>query len=210
MLALLLSALALAAPPVSEEQTYERLFNEAPTAESVAAPAEPGASPNWAIPLGILLLGGGALLYKRMQAPRAVANQPALRVVQRQGIGDRNALVLVEVVEPGGDTRRLLIGTGAGAPALLADLGLSEEAPANTAMPVEAPKAEAKETKGDDKKPRFSEEPEKKPRSAFSEEPEKKPRLAASNIADEILAERSPSTGRAREFSKILARIGEE
>lgn len=214
MLALLLSALALAAPPVSEEQTYERLFNEAPTAESVAAPAEPGASPNWTIPLGILLLGGGALLYKRLQTPRAVANQPALRVVQRQGIGDRNALVLVEVVEPGGDTRRLLIGTGAGAPALLADLGLSEEAPANTAM--EAPKAEAKETKGetkgDDKKPRsaFAEEPEKKPRSAFSEEAEKKPRLSANNIADEILAERSPSTGRAREFSKILARIGEE
>ena len=37
---------------------------------------------------------------------------------------------------------------------------------------------------------------------------EKKPRPG--NIAAEILAERSPTPARSREFSKILARIGEE
>lgn len=223
---LLLCALGLAAPAVTETQTYDRLFAEAPTAESISAPAEPGpALPAWAIPAGLLGLAGGLLLYKRMQSPGAVANVPALRVVQRQGIGERNALVLVEVAEPGGEIRRLLIGTGAGVPALLADLGMTEEVPANRAMPeapslLEAQKPrDAYKLEETDKKPRlpeadkkrsvFAEEDTKRPRSVFAEEDAKKPRLSA-NIADEILAERAPAPGRSREFSKILARIGEE
>ena len=188
MLALLLS-LAVAAPAVSENETYDRLFSEAPTAESIAAPEPVPTMPAWGIPLGLVALAGGLLLYKRLQVPGTPGKVPALRVVQRQALGDRNALILVEVVEPGGDTRRLLIGTGTGAPALLADLGLAEEA-ANTAMPEKAEKAEKAE-------------PEKQP-----EMPRAEPKKPAFNVADEILAERSPA--RSREFSKMLARIGDE
>jgi hypothetical protein len=197
MWALLLCGLSLAAPPVTESATYDRLFQEAPTAESVATP-DPGPSvPGWAVPAGILGLAGALLLYKKVQTPKATASSPALRVVQRQGLGDRNALVLVEVVEPSGDIRRLLIGTGSGAPVLLSDLGLAEDVPANTAMPVDA-KGETKVESRVAEVPVVSKPPpEPKARPAF-------------NIADEILAERTPAPGRAREFAKILARIGDE
>jgi hypothetical protein len=196
MLSLLLS-MALAAAPVTEEQTYDRLFQEAPTVDAPAATPDPGPSiPTWLLPVGIFGLAAGFLAYKRFQ-PVATPTAPVLRVIQRQGIGDRNALVLVEVVEPGGESRRLLIGTGAGAPALLADLGLSEELAANRVMP-EKPAA----NNAMPEKEKIAEKPVEK-----SEKTEARPRF---NIADEILAERAPAPGRSREFSKLLARIGED
>ena len=41
----------------------------------------------------------------------------------RQPLGDRSALVLVEVEDGDGEKRRLLVGTGGQAPTLVADLG---------------------------------------------------------------------------------------
>lgn len=203
MLALLFCALTQAAPPVSEETTYDRLFAEAPTAESVAAPVEPGPTvSSWAIPLGIFGIAGALLLYKRMQTPGVQNKAPTLRVLQRQAIGDRNALVLVEVLEPGGDLRRLLIGTGSGAPTLLSDLGVTEVV-ANSEMPEM--KVETKAESKPEPKVEAKAEPAKLETKAAN-----KPTLEAKpwNIADEILSERAPA--RSREFSKILARIGEE
>ena len=215
LLSLLLSALA--AEPTTEAATYDRLFSEAPTAESISAPAaEPGPSlSSWTLPLGLLGLAAGVLLYKRAQDQKSAPNRPALRLLQRQSLGDRNALVLVEVSEPDGTSRRLLIGTGSGAPVLLSDLGMVEEVPANTAMPESKPEAKV-EPKTEAK---LELKPEVKPESKLEKKTEiranepprfEMPRAAPPNIADEILAERKPSSSRIREFSKILARIGED
>lgn len=79
-----------------------------------------------------------------------------------------------------------------------------EEAPANRAMP-EKNEAEVKPEKVEPKVEVKAEKVEPK-LSRIELAP-----ASRNNIANEILAERSPpSANRAREFSKILARIGED
>lgn len=213
MLALLLSV-AMAAPPVTETATYDRLFAETEeVAAAVTEPQDPGpALPGWLVP--VLLIGGcaGWLGWQwRKKGQKSVAS-PALRVVQRVSLGDRNAVVLIEVVEPTGETRRLLVGSGSASPVLLADLGLAAmmepvaEQPANRPDFVE-PRATIPQTPA---KPKIEVTPS---RRIFEEEEEVlPPRRNPRNIADEILAERSPDRNQApnRDFSRILARIGDE
>lgn len=146
------------------DPTYDRLFGADPTAVEAPAP-EPGpAIPSWALPAGLLALGlAGAWRLKRDLNP-AAAPSP-LRVIARQPAGDRSSLLLVEVPGADGQARRLLVGTGSGAPTLVADLGLLSSAPAPVARaPV------------DDAEP----DPLPAPTHAF-----------ARTLADEVLAERA-------------------
>jgi hypothetical protein len=135
--ALLLSALAWA----EETVTYDRLFGpeaapvaaSAPVASASAAAAAPGDAladlgeaeapsiPNWIWPAAIGAVG--LLAASRLRQPARLTAAPAVQVVTRQTIGDKAALVVVEVTDADGDRRRLLVGTGAGAPSLVADLG---------------------------------------------------------------------------------------
>lgn len=223
MLALLLSV-ALAAPPVTEAGTYDRLFAETEAVAAAPVPVdEPGPTvPGWVVP--VLLMGGclGWLLWQRRKLAKPVVASPALRVVQRQSLGDRNSIVLVEVIEPSGETRRLLVGSGSAAPVLLADLGLAAmmepavETPANVPHFVEerAPvKAELKvESSLRSPPPAVPKAAPESPRvrRAFEDEEEEEevlPPRRNKNIADEILAERSTPN---RDFSRVLARIGDE
>jgi hypothetical protein len=77
--------------------------------------------PAWVWPAGLGALGlvGAAGLRRQVR----LSESPAVQVVSRQSLGDKNALLVVEVTDAGGERRRLLLGTGGGAPALVADLG---------------------------------------------------------------------------------------
>ena len=125
---------ALAGEGDSSATTYDRLFGPEP--EAVVAPAPASEWPKLAA-LG--LLGAGALgavwLKKRQPASRGV--DPALRVVARQVIGDKTTLVLVDVEEPDGGRRRILVGTGNGAPVLISDLGFGLPMPEEAIEPLE-------------------------------------------------------------------------
>lgn len=117
---LLFVALARADEPA----TYERLFGEgSPPAETAAPEGSPLAPLKLAGPLA--LAGVAMFLAWRLRASGAgsAVGKP-LQVISRHPLGDRAALVLVEVVDADGERRRLLVGTGGGAPSLVADLGL--------------------------------------------------------------------------------------
>lgn len=194
MLALLCSWV-LAAEPVTEAATYDRLFGDGSTTPVTAAVPEPGMSlPIWLLPLTLAGLVGGFFLWKERQ-PKQFQPSAALRVVQRQSLGDRNAVVLLEVIEPNGEVHRLLVGTGSGAPTLITDLGLSE-AP----LPAPSPSLVAPELPAANRAP-----VENRSEGRLEGRP---------NIADEILAERgpkppSPSKPGSNAFSRLLARIGD-
>ncbi len=129
---LLLATMAFAEEPVGQ---FDRLFTaEGATVE--AAAAEPGAVPagGWAWPA---LLSGGGLLAAWQLRKRANGAAPVgMRVVQRQSLGDKSSLVLVEVPDAAGGTRRLLLGSANGSLNLLNDLGLVETAAPVAATPV--------------------------------------------------------------------------
>jgi hypothetical protein len=129
---LFLAAMAFAQGP---EGQFDRLFT-AEGATPAAAAAEPGAVPagGWAWPA---LLSGGGLLAAWQLRKRTVNGAPAdMRVVQRQALGDKSALVLVEVPDASGGTRRLLLGSANGSLSLLNDLGLAGAPRAEVAIPI--------------------------------------------------------------------------
>ncbi len=118
---LLVASLGLADEP-GEPETYTRLFGAAP---AVALHETEVSDPSpWkmvaALAMGVAGLWGAWRL--RSSASRDAPGKP-LHVLCRHPLGDRTALVLLEVVDADGERRRLLIGTGAGAPTLVADLG---------------------------------------------------------------------------------------
>lgn len=170
MIALLLAAtLAWAeapAAPGATDTTYTRLFGGA----GAAAPAETAApAPSaWGLagPLALLAAAGfGAWKLKR--SVPALAGARPIDVVGRQPLGDRGALVLVDVIDAEGERRRLLVGTGGGPPTLVADLGLAP-LPARADARLD-PRADA---------------------------PAADPPRPARNVADEVLAERRPDFAR--------------
>lgn len=134
-------------PPAPDAQ-FERLFSEGtPAASAEVEPSVPG----WMWPLGLGAAGiAGAFQLRRRAGTPRLEN---LKVVHRTTLGDRSALLVVEVADAHGGRRRLLIGTGAGAPALVADLGelpetqdfarviAAEEGPANLVEEVLAERA---------------------------------------------------------------------
>lgn len=124
----LLARLAVAEEP----QTYERLFGEEPATAEVATEVAP--SP-WKL-VGPAALGVACLfLAWRMRAGGTLLGvNKQLEVLSRYPLGDRNTLILLEVLDADGERRRLLVGTGSGAPSLVADLG--QVAASGTAEPA--------------------------------------------------------------------------
>lgn len=120
---MILALLALLTARGDDDATYERLFGPESTTATAIPESEDFPSP-WRI-FGPLVLGvGGLVLAWRMRRPPPSASEARpIVVIGRQPLGDRSALVLVEVAEPDGELRRLLIGTGPSAPTLVADLG---------------------------------------------------------------------------------------
>ncbi len=130
MIAALLALAAHAATPegvpTSSDPTYARLFGDESAAS--APTQEPGpAFPWWTLPAGIGALG--LVAASRLRAPgESSSPPPTVRVISRQAVGDKSHLVVVDIPTQAG-TRRLLVGTGGGAPSLVADLGPSPELP---------------------------------------------------------------------------------
>lgn len=124
---LLLVTLARAEQP--QGATYERLFGAADGGEiPVLSPADQSWSPTRL--LAPLLLAGlgvaGVLRLRKGPKATAGAGQP-IHVLAREVLSDKSALLLVEVEEPEGGRRRLVVGVGGGAPVLVSDLGTSFE-----------------------------------------------------------------------------------
>lgn len=120
---LLLSSLAFGDPP---EPTYQRLFAAEPLAAAPALEAMPESAPmptsGWAWPA---LLSGVGLVAAWQLRKRAQSATPAdLRIVQRHSLGDKSSLMVVEVQDASGATRRLLLGTAGNGINLLNDLGV--------------------------------------------------------------------------------------
>ncbi len=111
------------------DPTYERLFSDVPSsdgAEGTVAAGDAELPRPWRLagPVALGALGLLAAWRLRARAPQPATEARPIVILGRQPLGDRSALVLVEVVEPDGERRRLLIGTGASAPTLVADLGV--------------------------------------------------------------------------------------
>ncbi len=120
---LLLASLGRAEGPSTEPSTYSRLFGDEPGGVTAVQSEAPSSSPWRTIgPAALGVVGIFCLWRLRATTPRIAAGKP-LEVICRQPLGDRNALVLLEVIDADGERRRLLVGTGAGAPCLVADLG---------------------------------------------------------------------------------------
>lgn len=115
----LLAALAGAEPGLEE-----RLLGEAPVAlPAVSAPATTGGG--FGLLLGLVAIGAGIYAWRRESK---VELQGPLQVLARQSVPN-GSLLVVQVEGFDGGCHRLLVGTGAGGPRLLADItiGLTEE-----------------------------------------------------------------------------------
>lgn len=113
--ALFLAAMAHADP------AYDRLFGgEAATAETSPAAELPAGGFAWPA----LLAGAGiAAAWQLRKKALGGGTQSGMRVVQRQVVGDKNTLLLVEVDDGTGGQRRLLLGSSQAGLALVQDLG---------------------------------------------------------------------------------------
>lgn len=117
------------APPPPTDPLYDRLLGDAnpePVLSSVAA--APGPTTGllaglW--PLGLAAIGAGLVWVARKRVPALGApNGDGPWVVGRASLGTgAGSVVVVDVRDAAGRTRRLLVSTGSGTPALLADLG---------------------------------------------------------------------------------------
>jgi hypothetical protein len=210
---------ATAEPRPSESEAYARLFAEG-AEESAPAPSEP-VLPGWIYPAALGFFGLWAAT--RLRAPQG-GDVPtaAMSVVSRTPLGDRSHLLVVDVTGADGERRRLLIGTGTGAPSLVADLGALTPTPllsgptrpergtfleALDAIGVEAQERReaARLDPSDIVGPAAEDEfPRARPRgvaafAANAAEPRRRTREDAAaharNLVDEVLAERGSSPG---------------
>lgn len=199
----------------------ERLLGDAPVVpptptDRSSEPLLLPDTPSWMWPVGLLMLAGiVALKWKTQRAPDPAAR---LRVIQRVMLGREGHLALVEVGEDD-DRRRLLIGYGAGAPRLVAELDVSEVATASprpestSAAPAaqrwqralnrlgittpEAPKPNAGRQGAAAGKRDASAADTPSSRSEARLRPRR-------SLVEQVLAEREPSTGGGEEPTEIL------
>lgn len=166
-----------AAATAADDPAYDRLFGADPVAAE-AAPVETGpAVPTWVWPAS--LFGLGVVAAMRLRRSALDARLGGMRVLDRQSVGDRSSLLVVEVPDGAGGKRRLLIGTGSGAPSLVADLGAVGR-PAVAAPPIEAAPEMVVE-------PELVDDPELE---AAPVDPEEEEAMQGANLAEEVLAER--------------------
>lgn len=89
------------------------------------SPQESSSGSRWSWVMGLLGLGAAGvmvLMRKQLQGKLTQSDQK-MEILARQNLGGNAALVLMEVEAQDGETRRLLIGLGDGAPKLVSDLG---------------------------------------------------------------------------------------
>lgn len=139
----------------AQDAALDELLGPAPetpaSAASVPLAPQAPAIPWW---LGLGAVGLVIAWWSRGKLGLQQLQQPAqLRVVGRTALGGRAGLTVVEVRIAEGGWRRLVVGTGDGAPSLVADLGITsfdealqiaelpQVAPAPMSSPVSAPVA---------------------------------------------------------------------
>jgi hypothetical protein len=143
MRVLILAACLALAEPGSEEavapvppgpdltELQERLLGEPepPRAQPLPPPSNTlPSTPLWPVPFVILAIGVLLVLRRRGFASLAEGAERDLRVVQRTTLTPGTQAAVVEVRDTAGTWRRLLVGMGAGAPTVLAELGEVGEA----------------------------------------------------------------------------------
>lgn len=104
-----------------------RLLGDEPVEDAaIPAPESPSLGNGW--PIGLAVIAGCLLWYgRRRLLSRATAQTGSeLRIVGRTTLGTGAGLAVVEVRGRDGNWRRLVVGTGDGAPSLVADLGEPE------------------------------------------------------------------------------------
>jgi len=116
---------APAITPATPQASTDALLTEPATVEPspFSVPSD-GPSTGGLTLLALLGLGGAAWYARRRLTARFTpgASRP-ITVLGRQSLSGTSALVLVAVDDGDGGTRRLLVGTGPGAPNLVADIG---------------------------------------------------------------------------------------
>lgn len=122
----------------AQDASYDRLFGPEATEAAQAGESTIPAG-GWAWPA--LLAGAGVAAAWHLRR-KALAGDASLgmKVLQRQVLGDKSSLVLVEVADGHGGARRLLLGSSPTGVALVQDLGERvEEAPVAPELAHAAP-----------------------------------------------------------------------
>lgn len=134
-----------------EQDELQRLLGD-PSEATASRAALPGGGALgawwWMLPVMGLLAGANLWLRRKGGLGKLAGGDTPLKIVARQSLGGTNQLVLLEVADPSGQTRRLLVGTGGDGPRLVSELhpqtdfeALIAEAPAEPVevAPVVAP-----------------------------------------------------------------------
>ncbi|MEM6931262.1 MAG: flagellar biosynthetic protein FliO [Myxococcota bacterium] len=114
-----------AAPATPGPTLEERLLGEPGVDEPPAVEPLPVLDTFAWWPILLVAAGAGAVWWtrRRLEQKQAEDTGSELRVVGRADLGAQSGLAVVEVRDRNGTWRRLVIGTGDGTPALVADLG---------------------------------------------------------------------------------------
>jgi len=114
--------LATGAMAEPQDALHDRLLGPMPDMSAVVTemPERPDL-PWWPVPA--MLLGLGLLWGVRRRLDQKAQEPGHVRVLGRAVVDRTNSLVLIEVQDAEGRTRRLMVGSGGGSPRLVADLG---------------------------------------------------------------------------------------
>ena len=117
MISLALSMSALAQDPIpTDAELEERLLSTPEAQQTIRAPTAPW----WLWPMGLLGVAGVAGMMMRSRTTNGVPDH--ISVLSRATLSRNTSLAMIEVSDSDGQTRRMLIGVGGGAPRLVADL----------------------------------------------------------------------------------------
>lgn len=133
---MLLSAIqSAAAQDSSDDAVAERLLGQ-PAAAQQSAVGGSG-SPWWIWPLGLLGVAGAAgMAYQNRRSSDGISSD--VIVLSRTAVSRTSSLAVIEVSDASGQTRRMLVGIGGGAPSMVADLSPSGDTSASAAALEEA------------------------------------------------------------------------
>lgn len=120
-LALTMSALAQDTMP-SDAELEQRLLATTDTPTIVQAPSAPW----WLWPMGLLGAAGVAGVMMRSRKTSGIPGH--ISVLSRATLSRSASLAMIEVTDADGQTRRMLIGVGGGAPRLVSDLSAASAA----------------------------------------------------------------------------------
>jgi hypothetical protein len=124
LLSLACSMAALAQDPIpSDAELEDRLLATPEAQQFVRAPGTPW----WLWPMGMLGIAGVAGMAIRSRKTTRIPGH--ITVLSRATLSRAASLAMIEVADSNGQTRRMLIGVGGGAPRLVSDLSANSSAP---------------------------------------------------------------------------------